>query len=198
MDKNSIIINGEEFKQTKINSNYYISATGEIYSKHSRKILKCQIQKAREKEYKRVDFYVEGKQRHIMVHRLVFETWVRPLKEGEQVNHIDDDTFNNDYHNLYAGSQKQNIQDCFENEHRVGNVFYLTIYDKEKDIIKTFCPANEFIKYSGHPNKSGSLNKFFSKNWFKKRYEIIEYKKINNLEEYKSVTTMGDECSPVE
>lgn len=198
MDKNSIIINGEEFKQTKINSNYYISAIGEIYSKYSKRILKCQIQKARGKEYKRVDFYVGGKQRHIMIHRLVFETWVRPLEEGEQVNHIDDNTFNNDYHNLYAGNKKQNIQDCFENEHRVGNVFYLTIYDREKDVIKTFCPASEFIKYSGHPNKSGSLNKFFSKNWFKKRYEIIEYKKINNLEEYKSVTTMGDECSPVE
>ena len=194
----SIIINNKEFKQTKINENYFISYDGEIYSKYSRKILKCQIQKTRGKEYKRVDFYVGGKQRHIMIHRLVFETWVRPLEDGEQVNHIDDNTFNNHYRNLYAGTQKQNIDDCFTNKHRVGNVFYLTIYDKEKDVIKTFCPANEFIRYCGHSNKSGSLNKFFGKNWFKKRYEIIEFKRINNLDEYKSVTTMGDECSPVE
>ena len=196
--EDSIIINNKEFKQIKINNNYFISCDGEIYSKYSKKILKCQIQKSRGKEYKRVDFYVGGKQRHMMVHRLVFETWVRPLRDGEQVNHIDDNTLNNDYRNLHAGTQQQNIQDCFKNQHRVGNVFYLTIYDREKDIIKTFCPAKEFIKYSGHPNKSGSLNKFFSKNWFKKRYEIIEYKKINNLEEYRSVTTMGDECSSVE
>lgn len=198
MDENSIIINGEEFKQIKINPNYYISSTGEIYSKYSKRIIEGQIQRTRGKEYRRVDFYVGEKQRHLMVHRLVFETWVRPLEEGEQVNHIDDDTFNNDYHNLYAGTQKQNIKDCFTNEHRVGNVFYLTIYDKEKGVIKTFCPANQFIEYSGHPNKSGSLNKFFKKNWFKKRYEIIEFKRINNLGEYKSVTTMGDECNPVE
>lgn len=198
MDKNSIIINGKEFKQIKINKNYYISSIGEIYSQYSKRILKGQIQKTRGKEYIRVDFYVGEKQRHMMVHRLVFETWVRPLKEGEQVNHIDDNTFNNDYHNLYAGTQKQNINDCFNNEHRIGNIFYLTIYDKERQITKTFCPANQFIKYCGHSNKSGSLNKFFNKNWFKKRYEIIEFKKINNLEEYKSVTTMGDECSPVE
>ena len=77
-------------------------------------------------------------------------------------------------------------------------MFYLTIYDKEKDIIKTFCPANNFIEYCGHSNKSGSLNKFFSKNWFKKRYKIIEFKRINNMNEYKSVTTMDDECNPVE
>lgn len=196
--ENSIIINNKEFKQIKINNNYFISCDGEIYSKYSKKILKCQIQKTRGKEYKRIDFYIKGKKKHFMVHKLVFETWVRPLKNGEQVNHIDDNTFNNNYLNLYAGNQRQNIRDCFKNQHRVGNIFYLTIFDRKENIIKTFCPASDFIKYSGHPNKSGSLNKFFSKNWFKKRYEIIEYKKINNLEEYKSVTTMGDECSPVE
>lgn len=195
---NSIIINQKEFKQIKINNNYFISCDGEIYSKYSQRILKCQIQKSRGKEYKRVDFYLNKKQRHMMVHKLVFETWVRPLKEGEQVNHLDDNSLNNYYKNLYAGNQKENIQDCIKNEHRIGNMFYLTIYDKEKDIIKTFCPANTFIEYCGHPNKSGSLNKFFSKNWFKKRYKIIEFKKINNMNEYKSVTTMDDECNPVE
>lgn len=195
--KNSIIINQKEFRQIEINDNYFISCDGEIYSKYSQRILKCQIQRAGGKEYKRVDFYVNEKKRHLMVHRLVFETWVRPLKKGEQVNHLDDNSLNNHYKNLYAGTQKENIQDCVRNKHRVGNVFYLTIYDKEKDIIKTFYPASKFIEYCGHPNKSGSLNKFFSKNWFKKRYEIIEFRKINNIDEYRSVTTMDDECNPV-
>lgn len=197
MDNTSIIINNEEFKQIKINPNYYINSNGKIYSKFSKKILKEQIQKFKGKEYKRVDINVNGKQKHFMIHKLVFETWVRTLKDGEQVNHIDDNTYNNHYSNLYAGSQKENIKDCISNNHRVGNMFYLTIFDKEKNIIKTFCPAKDFIDYCGHPNKSGSLNKFFNKNWFKKRYEIIEFRKVNNLEEYRSVTTMADECKPV-
>ena len=62
----------------------------------------------------------------------------------------------------------------------------------------SFCPAKNFIKYSGHSCANGSLKRMFSRNWFKIRYEILEYKKINNLEELKGVTTMGDECSPVE
>lgn len=196
MNKDSIIIGKKEFR--RINDNYYISSKGEVYSKFSKRILKCQIQNKNNKPYMRIDFYIDGKQRHMLIHRLVFETWVRPLKDGEQVNHIDDDSLNNDYRNLYVGTQKENIQDCFNNQHRVGNVFYLTIFDKEKNIIKTFCPANKFIEYCGHSNRSGSLNKYFNKNWFKKRYEIIEFKRINDLNEYKSVTTMGDECNPVE
>ena len=60
--------------------------------------------------------------------------------------------------------------------------------------IVSFCPARNFIEYSGHSNKSGSVNKFFSKNWFKKRYKIIEFKLIKNLDELKGVTTKTDEC----
>ena len=71
-------------------------------------------------------------------------------------------------------------------------------FDKEKNKLLTFCPAKNFIKYSGHSNKSGNLNKFFSKNWFKKRYNIVEFKRIKNKEELKSVTTMSDECNSVE
>ena len=133
-----------------------------------------------------------------MVHRMVYETWKRLLKDGEQVNHKDDNQLNNNINNLYVGTQKENIHDCIRNGNRVGHVFYLTLFDKKENSIITFCPANKFIEYSGHTNKSGSLNKFFSKNWFKKRYEILDYKLIKNIEEFEGVTTMGDECSPVE
>ena len=80
---------------------------------------------------------------------------------------------------------------------RVGNVFYLTLFDKLLNKVISFCPARNFIAYSGHTNKSGSLNKFFSKHWFKKRYEILEFKRIKNLDELKGVTTNGDECNHV-
>ena len=81
--------------------------------------------------------------------------------------------------------------------YRVGNIWILTIFDKEKKETITFCPAKKFIEYSGHSNKSGCLNKFFNKNWFKQRYKIIDYYRCKNLVEKKGVTTMDDECNPV-
>ena len=190
---NSIIINGKQFKQTTISDKYYVSNDGEVYSDWSQKIIKGNIFIKDNKQYRRVDI----KKKHYAVHRLVFETWVRPLHAGEQVNHKDDNSLNNHVDNLYAGTQKDNIKDCIKNMHRVGNVFYLTVYDKKTNTTLTFCPANKFIEYCGHSNKSGNLNKFFNKHWFKKRYDIIEFKHIGNLENYKSVTTNSDECRNV-
>lgn len=60
-----------------------------------------------------------------------------------------------------------------------------------------FCPAYNFIEYYGHTSKNNGIKKFFNKKWFQSRYEVLEYKNIKDLSEYQSVTTMGDECSPV-
>ena len=194
----SIIFEGKEFKQYPRNATYYVSNVGDVYSSFSRKIIKPLIRCANNKKYYYVDVWLNGKQRHIPIHKMVYETWCRLLENGEQVNHKNDDQFDNNVCNLYAGTQKENIEDCVKNGYRVGNVFYLTVFDKEINKTLTFCPANKFIEYSGHPNKSGSLNKFFSKQWFKKRYEILEFKRIKNIDEFEGVTTMADECKPVE
>lgn len=129
---------------------------------------------------------------------MVYIAWVDDINEDQQINHKDDNEKNNFLQNLYVGNQEENIKDCLTNEHKVGNIFILKIFDKKINKEVTFCPANKFIDYSGHTNKSGSLQKFFDKQWFKNRYKILEYRKINSLEEYQSVTTMDDECSPVE
>lgn len=198
MDCKILIINEKEFKQIPINKNYYISRYGDVYSQYCQRVIKGDISTTRGKLYKRVNIKINGKAKHFLVHRLVYMTWVGTIEENEQINHKDDDSLNNNYLNLYKGTQKENIQDCINNENRVGNVFYLTIYDKKINKTLTFCPASNFIEYCGHSNKSGCLNRFFNKQWFKKRYEVIEFKKINNLQEYRSATTKGDECSPVE
>lgn len=201
MLNDEIIIDGKLFKQIKINKNYFVSREGKVYSIHSKKILKGSFRSRKNDLRPYVDITVNGKQKHINIQRLVVETWIRPLKIGEQINHRDNNPLNNSVENLYIGNQKENIKDCINSKRRIGNMFYLTVFDKEVNKVITFCPSNKFIKYSGHPNKSGNLNKFFSKNWFKKRYEIIEFKKVKNLEEFhnlnESVETMGDECSPV-
>lgn len=177
-----IIINNTIFKP--YDEMYYISAHGEVYSTYSNKILKWNIDKD---GYPRVD--IHGK--HIKIHKLVYLTWVSRDLKGLQINHIDDNKMNPFYQNLYLGTQKDNIADCIENGHRVGNIQYITIYDKQEKVILTFSPLYKFIEYCGHPCANGSIKRMFSKNWFKKRYEIIEY---NN---HKNVTTNPDECKDV-
>lgn len=178
----SIFINTIEYRQ--YDDNYYVSADGDIYSVYSKKNLKHGIDND---GYHRVDIH----SKHIKVHKLVYITWIGPVPDGMQINHIDDDKNNNNISNLYAGTQQDNIRDCIANGHRAGNIKYMTIYDKQENKIITFSPVSQFIEYCGHSCKSGSVKKFFNKNWFKKRYEIIEYRN-------KSVTTRGDECNPVE
>lgn len=193
--ENSIIVNGKELR--KFNDTYYVSAYGEVYSTYCRRFIKPLLRGRGAKRYFYVDIFFDGKQHHVPIHRIVYTSWIGEIPAGGQINHIDDNSENNYYKNLYCGNQKQNIHDCFINNHRCGNVWYLTVFDKEKNKIVSFCPASKFIEYSGHPCKNRNVNRCFSRNWFKKRYSIIEYKLLKNNRELKSVTTMGDECSPV-
>lgn len=163
-----IIINNILLKQ--YDNTYYVSENGDVYSTYSKKFIKHNID---HDGYHRVDIH----SKHIKVHRLVYLVWIGKIPEGKQVNHIDDNKDNNHYTNLYAGTQKQNIKDCIKNGHRKGNINYLTIYDNKTDKTVTFCPANKFIEYCNHSSKNGSVKKFFNKNWFKKRYTIIDYGK---------------------
>lgn len=192
-----IIINKQVFKVVKLNARYYINKYGSVYSTYSHKIIKNLKRKVGNKEYYYVDMWVDGKQRHIPIHRLVYSCWVRKLNDCEQVNHKDDNSLNNYYLNLYAGTQKDNVLDCIENSHRVGNLFYLTVYDKKISKTITFCPANRFIEYSGHTCKNGNIKRMFSRRWFTNRFSIIDFKHINNISELKDVETKDDECNPV-
>lgn len=178
--KNKIIINNIKLK--KYDDMYYVSKSGDIYSTFSKKFLKHYIDKD---GYHRVDIH----KKHMKIHKLVYLTWLGEIPIGYQINHKDDDKNNNHISNLYLGNQKDNIKDQFKNEHRVGNMFYLLLYDSNVDAVINFCPSQDFIKYSGHPNKNGSLKKMFKKNWFKERYYIIEYKKIKSLKDIERVTT---------
>ena len=192
-----IIINDKEFKQIRVNKNYWISSDGELYSEHANKIINASINSNLGKLYKRVDIRVDGKPHHMMIHRLVYDTWVSQITRNDQINHINDDSLDNRVENLYKGSQKSNIADCVRNGHRVGHIKYLTVFDKKVKKTLTFCPSSDFIEYSKHSCQNGSIKRMFNKNWFKKRYIIIDFKNVNDKRHLKSVTTMADECKPV-
>jgi hypothetical protein len=198
IDMNAIIINHQEFRQLRCNRNYWISSDGKVYSEFAKKIIKTPINHTRGKDYARVDIWIDGKQRHMMVHRLVYDTWKEPIQSNDQINHKNDNSLDNRIENLYKGTQKQNISDCIKTEHRVNHMKYLTVYDNKYKKTMTFAPASDFITFSGHPCNNNSVKRMFSRKWFKKRYRIIEFGCIQNLLHYKSVTTMADECKPVD
>lgn len=194
---NIIFINCKTFKRFK-NTKYFCDEDGNIYSEYSRRILTPMTRCIGSKQYLYIDINFGNGQKHYPIHKIVYETWIGEIIKGMSVLHKDDDSFNNNFNNLYLGTQKDNIKDCIKNGHRVGNLWILTIYDKELDETLTFCPAYKFIEYSKHPCKNGCVNRVFSRNWFKKRYEVIDYRLCKNINDIKGVTTMGDECNPVD
>ena len=90
-----------------------------------------------------------------------------------QINHKDDNKDNNNINNLYAGTQKDNIQDCIKNNHRVGNIKEISVLDKNTNKITHYNSYKEFIDQTNHTCQNGSLKRMSSRNWFKERYEII-------------------------
>lgn len=189
MDNKQLIIDQEIYKQCPINPIYYINKKGQIYSTFKKDFLKWNLDL---NGYPRVDMYTNGKQKHFKVHRLVWLTWMGKISNAQQINHKDDNKMNPALDNLYLGTQKENIQDCKNNQQRVGHMYSLKLYDKQTKQILTFCPANTFIPYSGHSCSNGSISRIMTRNWFQDRYQVIYYKKIED------VTTMTDECKSVE
>ena len=193
----TISIKNKVFKQFK-DTKYYCDEDGNIYSDYSHKILKPLLRGRNGKKYLYIDINFGEGQKHYYIHRIVYETWIGDIPDNIYVLHKDDNQFNNNINNLYLSNQKQNIKDCIDNNHRVGNTWILTVYDKQKDKTLSFCPASNFIEYCGHPSANRSVKRFFTRNWFKERYEIIDYYNCKSLDIKEGVTTMGDECSPVE
>lgn len=191
-----LFLQGKIYKQYK-NTKYYCDENGNIYSDFSHKILKPSLRGVKDKQYQSIDINFGNGQKHCYIHKIVYETWVGNIPKDMCVLHKDDNQFNNNFNNLYLGDFKDNANDRITNNHNIANIWSLTIYDKKINQTITFIPAYKFIEYSGHSCKNGCVNRMFTRHWFKHRYEIVDYYHCKNKTQ-KGVTTMGDECNPVE
>lgn len=171
----------KEFKPYPYNEFYYVSQDGDVYSVYSDSILTPSIDYS---GYPRIDIYLNHIQHHKRVHIMVYETWVGEIPKGFQVNHYDDNKMNMNYLNLYLGTQKDNIADCFRNNHRVGNIASITLYDSILGETITFPSISEFIKYSGHKVANGSISKCKIHKWFNDRYKVISIEGVTTIEQY--------------
>lgn len=172
---------GKEYKQYPLHKGYYISEFGDVYSTFSKKNLKPLY---RNDGHVYVDIYEGSKQKHKLVHRMVYQAWCGEIPDGMQVNHYDDDPTNNNYKNLYIGSQKENIQDCIRNNHRMGRYKSITVFDREINETIQFPSIKALIEYTGHSVPNGSISKMKTLPWFYNRFDIIEEKSVTTREDY--------------
>ena len=88
---------------------YLISNLGRIYSINSDIIRKTKINNS---GYEMVSLFDKGKEKTILVHRLVAKAFCDGFYEGLVVNHRDSDRLNNVSTNLEWVTQRENIHDC--------------------------------------------------------------------------------------
>lgn len=105
----SYLIDGEEFKQIKGFSSYYISGRGAIFSEYMNSLMRQKSDK--ENGYKTVQLISDdGIAVCKKIHRLVFETWVCDIPPGMVINHINCNKGCNSVTNLELTTSFQNTR----------------------------------------------------------------------------------------
>tara|TARA_R110000868_G_scaffold14305_1_gene66510 strand:- start:47 stop:496 length:450 start_codon:yes stop_codon:yes gene_type:complete len=92
-------------KTISCNENYSVDEEGNVYSKTGRK-LKCSKNQG---GYLQLSIYKNGKlEKMLLVHRLVYETFVGEISPGFEIDHIDCERTNNALSNLRTVTHTQN------------------------------------------------------------------------------------------
>ncbi len=89
--------------------NYEISTTGQVRNRNTGRLLKQFIKESRGASYKVVSLYNGDRRRTLLVHRLVAETFIPNPEHLPQVNHIDENSLNNQAENLEWCTAKYNV-----------------------------------------------------------------------------------------
>lgn len=92
------------FKDIKDYENYQISDTGIVVNKKTGRELKQQEKKG----YMNVSLFKNGKKKNKLVHRLVAEAFIENVKNYPQINHKNENTYDNRVDNLEWCTQRYN------------------------------------------------------------------------------------------
>ena len=141
--------------------NYLISEYGEIKNRWNGKIIKPTISK---KGYLRIDLSYN---KHIPVHKLVYETFVGKINKNLVIDHIDGNRINNHYSNLQQITSKENT--------RKGNrCKRIKLKDNLANKIIEFETFTEMLKYVNYKDGYTTKTIINSKKFRNKDYELLE------------------------
>lgn len=98
----------EEWRKIDGYPQYLISNYGNVYSRNVNRILK-QSTTRKENGYRLVWLTKNNHTKGFLVHRLVYETFVGEIPDGLQINHIDENKFNNHLDNLEIVTPRENL-----------------------------------------------------------------------------------------
>lgn len=101
------IVNMEIWKDIPDYPKYQVSNMGNVRSLKYDKVKLLRPCKCKD-DYLQLELCKDGKRKHFLVHRLVYEAFVGAIPEGMQVNHINEDKTDNRLENL-------NLMTCIEN-----------------------------------------------------------------------------------
>lgn len=105
---NNISLPNEQWKEYDNFSNYLISTTGRVWSKHKNRVMAQFVQNS---GYMQIQIVSDsGRQTRFLVHRLVALTWISNPLQKKYVNHIDGNKLNNDVSNLEWCTNSENIK----------------------------------------------------------------------------------------
>lgn len=94
-----------EWRDIKGYPDYMVSDEGQVYSMKSNRLLTASKHVG---DYRVVSLSRDKKKHTLLIHRLVYETFVGSVPKGMQVNHKDEDKSNNRLDNLELLTPKEN------------------------------------------------------------------------------------------
>ena len=122
----------ERWKPIHDYSQYYISNDGAIINIKTRRLLTLSERNG----YLRVGLCKNGIIKRFSVHRLVYETFVGPIPEGYEVDHINGLRNDNYFKNLKLATRSENMYQAMKNGHS-GQIPVLQ-FDKQGNFLQEF------------------------------------------------------------
>lgn len=141
--------------------NYIISEEGIVKNRYTGKTIKPTLNK---KGYQRVDLSYD---KHLLVHKLVFETFVDKIDKNLVIDHIDGNKLNNHYKNLQQITSKENT--------RKGNrCKRIKLKDNINNVILVFETFKDMLTYVGYSEFYTAKTINTSKKFRDGKYEIVD------------------------
>lgn len=167
----SIIYEEIEFKSTQY-KNYFVSKCGQVLSINNGTpiIMNHDLGGC---GHHRVPLKINKKEKKILVHRMVYETWKEPILEGNVIDHIDANPHNNNLDNLRQCTQKENIHHAIENGNFGKNSSKRVVIRRKSDNeILTFESVSDLANFIGKPQSNGG-SRFLNRSYFTDNYVLI-------------------------